>query len=414
VFTLVTLLVFGGHGTVIAPASDGGVWLVDRQNDQLWLDRGGALSSRQVDGWPQQVALDAQGNPVVTCREAKTLVRLSADGGLDRLTLPGSPGPMAIEPARALAAVGLHDAMKLVLVDLDAWTIAREVPLPAAAADVVLSDDGWGYALLGERGSLLRFELGGDGGVTEVVAGSARGRGVQLSQRPNSVVAIVRVTGDEVVVHEEGSVRDLAFKVTDTRVSGRWKYYHRVVPGGLALGAKSMVAFDDGTVAELGISLENTARDLRAPWRLEGFVAQGQQWLAFSPTQRAIVTLGSDDVHYTSTNPGWVEVRQVRKLPDGTRTNELLRGERLFSIESFATSAYGFSCQTCHPEGGSDGLRWRFKGRKTAVPTLVARETTRDAAWLQRHAVLLGGEGFAANEVEALLRYVREGFRQRP
>lgn len=96
--------------------------------------------------------------------------------------------------------------------------------------------------------------------------------------------------------------------------------------------------------------------------------------------------------------------------PKGTRPKELLRGERLFSMQSSATSFLGLSCDTCHPGGGSDGLSWRLKGR-TSTPTLPAKGTARDDTWLQRHAVSLHGQGFSDADAKALVRYLREGIR---
>jgi YVTN family beta-propeller protein len=70
--------------------------------------------------------------------------------------------------------------------------------------------------------------------------------------------------------------------------------------------------------------------------------------------------------------------------------DEARRGERIFHDAAFCDSR-AFSCASCHPDGGSDGLNWRLEGRRGGAlntKSLLGLAATEPFGWRGKSATL--------------------------
>lgn len=98
----------------------------------------------------------------------------------------------------------------------------------------------------------------------------------------------------------------------------------------------------------------------------------------------------------------------------------LQRGRRLFFAAEGRISFGELSCNTCHPDGRTDGLTWRLRGTRRNTPVLAGRLSgTAPYNWLGSKETLednlvetidrLGGTGLKLADRAALAEYLQHG-----
>lgn len=367
-------------------------------------------------GW---LAVTARGEALVTSVLGAAVVRVDlARGSVRTLTLPGGPAGVAITPDGARAFVALSQLDQVAVVTLAAWEVADRVPVGDEPHALAVTPDGGTLLVANRRG----------GSVSEISAGTLTEtrripvNGVNLRDLALSpdgerafvtgqIPANTRATDEPLDIWTNTLfVVNLRADLRSVSVEGWLDFSGLPAPdpdGVAALGPeRALVAVSGGdqalVVRTRGPYLRTydplIEQRLPTPLRPRGVAVSpdgAEAWVA-AEVGNAV------SVFSTRT---WKEVRRLDLGLPGRR-DDTLRGRYLFGSARLASGGQ-FSCNSCHPDGGSDGLRWEF----VHVPDGVEFRNSRDLRggihetapfrWSGREAHL---EEFFQDEVGGLLR----------
>jgi YVTN family beta-propeller protein len=400
-----------------------------------------------------------------TCRSGQEVVELDASSlaVLRRLPLRGDPTGIEVSGDGARLFVALHSLDEVVLIDLAAWREVRRASV-GNGPGMLRRDPRGGRVLVGNLlpdpgppDEPCRLELTvldeRDGGVRERVAldGANVGRHFAFAPdgtlflaltRPKNLVPMTQVARGFVVTNglavvAPGSGAPPVQLLLDLPNRSHADPYGLVLtPDGTTLYV-SASGTDEVLAVDVGKLL--LVRDACAAGRIPHFaehlglsrqyvrariaVGANPRGMAVSPDGRRVFVANRLDDSVSVIDTASDRVESTWSLGEPGAEGSLVRGERLFNSAA-RTFQRQFSCATCHPDDGLDGLRYdlepdglganlvdnrNLRGvRDTAPfkwagtnPDVETQCGVRTAKWIVRTAWL------RPSEVVALADYVR-------
>ena len=370
---------------VVSEYGDGSVAQVDVQ-------KGRVLRRFDVGPKPVGVAVAAGKGLLVVCDFGlHTVSILDLKTGNLRATIPAGRHPYfaAITPDERTAIIGNllpsgpaveHASASVVsLIDLDAGTKIRDIPLPDNSANVrqvrVSPDGRWAYVVHTrgrtmlpttqlDRGwintnALSILDLAGRGGfqtrpyatllLDTVTAGAADPWGIALS--PDGKTAWISIAGaHEIARIDLGRLHELlAGKPKESEISNLKSQI------GDAADIWRQIQADPGKRDQLSYHLSALyAADLisRVP-----IAAKGPRAIAASPDGKQLMVASYYSGEVLSLDPNRCQVIKRMGLGDQPAPDTARHGEFVFH-DGRHSFQHWLSCATCHPDGRADGLNW--------------------------------------------------------
>lgn len=359
--------------------------------------RSGAVLTRWAVGErPAGVALTPDGSLLVAAASwAGEVVLLETDTGRVRAKVPlrGLPWAVAVSPDGALAWVTVSQLDELAAVDLRSARVIRRVPVGRRPEAVDVSRDG----------------------TTVAVANTAGGTVTLINAETAEVEATVRLKGVNVrgiaVTADGAEAYTTCMPPFNTRpAADPREVWHNLIQAVAIRGADSAPAEDQWldfarTPAETGgtgspdpfdlvtdaegrhawfsvagrdVLTRITIRDRRrdAIWpisQVEAPVGANPRGIALSPDGKQVWV--ANHLGNSLTVVDAVSMRPVRTIDLGPATapDPTLAGQLLFH-GSQVTRGRRFTCSSCHPDGRSDGLTWRFVHVQDGFPRRNSRD----------------------------------------
>lgn len=171
---------------VLSPAYAGDIAFVTSQNagmvSRLDLETGAVLSATPMPGDPAAVAVWPDGGAFVVTATDATLHRLDADGrDIARLTLPGGPFGLAVNPARGVVYVADWYSTRVWEVDADRMAVLRDFAVGASPSGIAVAPGG-AWLAVADRDSDRVSLIDAASGAVRPVAVGARPFGVTIHE----------------------------------------------------------------------------------------------------------------------------------------------------------------------------------------------------------------------------------------
>jgi YVTN family beta-propeller protein len=360
------------------------------------LKAGKVLREIGVGKGPYELALTKQ-DLYVTCEEDDTLVAIDREKHTvrRRIRLPQAPRGLALGPGGTRLYIACRDASVICTVEI-ATDLVRPLPVPARPDRIVLLQEGYVLALAEAAGeaSILSLHTRGETILHNSLAalcwpgGSAPGlRGLALGprrplvayQKPRFQIPATQVAQGWVFT---SAVSELWGG--DSPHGPQYSSWSELVldepnrgfadPSDVAMQANSWRAFVAAAGADtvLLVDLEKHAawsdREGKLLYGTDDLTASRHYVTARLPTQanpRRLALSGDGKMLVVSnyladslTVIDTARARVIRHIPlGGPEPDAVRRGEILFHSGRMTFQGQ-FTCASCHPEGGSDGLSW--------------------------------------------------------
>jgi mono/diheme cytochrome c family protein len=345
-------------GPMFVDAASGRAWVVDRRRDRIVIaSTGGALAitgelATRTD--PVGIALaDGGATVLVTSAADGRLSALEAAGGKERWSVEVGPEPraVAVSPDGRQALVTLLRASAVAEVDLAAETRAvRHVPLTSAVGGAeTFPRAAFAAAYLPDGTAVVPHQVmtpqGSDGEFED--RGSYGGGG-----RPPVAYLVTFLRSDRRGAANAGvhTPRAIAYD------SARDTLY---VAG---YGSDEVIALADASQASMRARWQ---RSVGAGCGPDGVAVIGDEIAVHCALTREVQWLDHTAAISTPSKP----------LGPSRLSPEAQRGRDLFRKGNDPRLSLGgaLACESCHPEGGADGLSWRIEGHKLQTPFLGGR-----------------------------------------
>ncbi|MGV3722275.1 MAG: c-type cytochrome, partial [Actinomycetota bacterium] len=402
-----------GRSVLITESDTGTLAVVDRAERKLLrrLPTGG--------GQPNGVAVDSNGSAVIANSQSGTIVRLNLESGaeLARLDLRGEPVDVVLSQDRRRAFVSLAQLDEVAVLDLPSLAVRSRIAVGDRPRAMALTPDG--------RTLLAANFQGGDVSVIDTAALRETRRipvrGVNLrgiTVAPGGGHAFVtgqapaetRVTWVALDVWVNTLFRiELDASAPAAGSEGRLDFTTAAAPD-----PRDVAALDDERVV-LTVSGSDEALLVRAPEPHQAYfdpavqqrapVGAQPRGLALSPDRRQIWI-----ANHLGSSVSVLDAATLRPIeridlvaPD--RPDPRLPG-RYFFGNAGMTAGRQFTCSSCHPEGGVDGLTWEFVHVPDGLPARNTRNvrggvlSTGPFRWTGREREIAG---FVQDEITGLL-----------
>lgn len=321
---------------------------------------------------------------VVTNSFSGSVALIDLDGGPTRtVPLPGMPYDVVVSPDGTLAYVSVSQLDQVAVLDLARAEVVARIPTGRRPRALDLSPDGRTLVAANlTEGSVsfldtqARRELG-RGPTTAVNL-----RGVALLRDPRTVYCVGQRAQNERPTETPVGIWSNQGFVTRiggprTGLQNLWlDYTGRDVsdPESVVLdpeGRRAFTTFSGGH----SVNVQSLTGTENQPIQRVGLHPKG---LAFTRDGKEVWVanhLGND---IAVIDPE--ALRVVRRIPLGPpgRKDPHLRGRFLFTTATI-TQGGQFSCNSCHPDGGTDGISWKF----VHVPDALGKETDRNVRSLR-------------------------------
>lgn len=370
-----------GTKALVTEWDEGTVAVIDR-------DAGKVLSHLPTGGeQPTGIAVAPDGRlALVTNSFSGSLAFLHLDTGkAEQLPLPGMPYGVALSPDGNTAYVSVSELDRVAVVDVAARRVEATVPVGRRPRALVVSPDGRTLAVANlTEGSVSFIDTASRRSIGTAPTPAVNLRGLALFPGGRRAYAVGQRAQNE--------------RPTETAV-GIWsnQAFH-LVPNGGENGAENIwldllgqdVAEPDSVVLDPGVRRAfitcsgGDSLNVLPLGRGEAQVVQGvgahPKGLAFSPDGAEVWVanhLGND---VAVVDAGTLQVTRRIDLGPASRKDPNLLGRYLFGSASLAEGKQ-FSCNSCHPDGGSDGISWKF----VHVPDAFGKEVNRNVKSLRGH-----------------------------
>lgn len=387
---------------------------------------GGVLRRISTGGkQPEGVAADSERSGVVANALSGSVTRVDLETGklLASLPLRGEPADVVLSRDRTRAFVSLAELDEVAVLDLSGLKLRARVPVGDRPRAMALTPDG--------RTLLAANFRGGDVSLIDTDALRERRRvavpGVNLrgiSVAPGGGHAFVtgqapastRVTWVAMDVWVNSLFRiELEPEGGDEGARGRLDAPNAPVPD-----PDGIVALEDGRVA-ITASGRDEALLVRAPAPSSGYydpvverraaVGAHPRGIALSPDRRQLWVAG--ELGNTVSILDAATLRPLRRIDLGAPAKRDLRlaGRYLFGNAGM-TAGGQFTCNSCHPGGGADGLNWQFVHVPDGLPLRNTRNVrggitlTAPFRWSGRETDI---EVFLQDEITGLLHGSPQG-----
>jgi len=402
-----------GRSALVTESDTGTLGVVDRAQ--------GALLRRWPTGGdgPDGLAADSNGSAIVANALAGSLVRLDLESGaqLARLDLRGEPVDVVLSLDRRRAFVSLAQLDEVAVVDLPSLTLRSRIAVGDRPRAMSLTPDG--------RTLLAANFQGGDVSVidTEALRETRRIklRGVNLrgiSVAPGGGHAFVtgqvpvetRVTWVAADVWVNTLFRiELGASTTPAASDGRLDLTLAAAPDPHGIAAlddeRVIMTLSGSDEAQLATASEPHQGYFDPAVRQRAAVGAQPRDLALSPDRREVWI--ANHLGNSVTVLDAASLQPIRRIDLGSpgRSDARLPGRYLFG-NARMTAGRQFTCNSCHPEGGVDGITWEFTHVPDGLPARNTRNVrggvvaTSPFRWTGREREI---EDFVQDEVTGLL-----------
>lgn len=242
---------------------------------------------------------------------------------------------------------------------------------------------------------------------------------------PAVVVATVDGSGDPLVRGVGAMVSQ--FNGGGLRIARSYPRAMRIDSGRLYValpGSEALVRVDQEPLNDGG-PFELTERLGRVvPSGVDDMVWTGSSFVTWSSHWRVATVFGAPEMRNDMSGVEMGRVMQtavVHAGPSSTLDEDIVKGRRLFfsaSQLSMSADGSGISCETCHFEGGSDGMTWLFEDMARQTPSLAGKvSTTLPITWTGSVATVIdeihattqdrmGGAGLSDADARAVATFV--------
>jgi YVTN family beta-propeller protein len=416
-----------GHELYVAEQDEGRVAVLDPETGQTLgqIDSGGTQ--------PVALATAPGGRLVVANRFSGSLGILDAAGRAltAAVTLPGGPAGVVVTPAGE-AFVSLSQLDEVAVVGLAAAEVIARIPL--VAADGPLLGRRVTTVSTGRRPGALALAPDGRTVVCATSGGGALWLIDATARRVSACLPLPAVNLRGVAVTADGARALVTGQqpnpdFSTARPEETWKNLLYVVR---LAGAESRLeatveldqpgdgAADPGAVAVAGsggpvfvtlggahslasLSLPGAADSTPGPQRLA--VGAGPRGIALQPGTGEVWVANELGNSLSVLSPAGGPGARTVELALPTRPDRRLRGRLLFTSAQL-TRGGRFTCNSCHPDGNSDGLAWRFAHLQDGIERRNSRSLrgavllTAPYRWAPREQDF---ETFVNDEIEGLL-----------
>jgi mono/diheme cytochrome c family protein len=177
-------------------------------------------------------------------------------------------------------------------------------------------------------------------------------------------------------------------------------------------GNDSMTVMGDASQASVHLAFERALGEAGECGPTGAALADDGQVLVFCALSRKLVVIDAPDAQTT-------KVAAADELTKSRLSADELAGRRMFRKggDLRISKGGGMACESCHPDGRTDGLSWRIESKVLQTPTLAGRIAgTHPFKWdggdktinesLTNTMRRLGGHGVGATEVKQLAAFL--------
>jgi len=390
---------------------------------------------------PAGLAVSADGRTLLIANSASgSVVALETATGREtaRWDLPGEPWGVALAPDGRRAYVTLSQLDQVAVLALPGAEVVARVPVGRRPRALALTRDGQTLAVANQTGGSVSVlatqwpppdppDPDGPAAPVEEARVRLKGlnvRGLAVGAQDAEVYATVmpafnlKPTNDPAMIWHN-LVQAVNLNGTGSSVGeDQWLDFVRRPgalelvgapdPAGIALDAEARFAWFavSGRDVLTRITIHDRRRDAIWPIsQIEAPVGANPRAVALSPDGKEVWVANYLGNSLTVVDAATMKAVETVDLGPASRRDPALAGKRLFHSAGM-TRTQRFTCASCHPDGGADGLTWTF----THVKDGFRRRNTRDLRtgvaetapfrWsgLERHL-----EEFLTDEVTGLL-----------
>jgi YVTN family beta-propeller protein len=305
--------------------------------------------------------------------DSVTLIDLRTGRIARRLPLRGMPCDVAFTPDGSILCVALCQLDEVALVDIAKGEVAARIPVGSHPRALAITRGGLLVCLNSASGSVSVIDVQGQRVVRRIQTPAVNLRGVAL--RPDGRVAYVtgqRAQNERPTETAVGVWSNQMFAVSlgGGIVDNIWLDLlgkNAADPDGVALsadGSRAYVACGGGHTVQ-SIRLGGDGYDLR----LAADVGCDPRGVALSPDGKEVWVANYLGNNLTVLDAATLAATRRIALGSTPTIRPGLLGEYLFR-SSTITRGGQFSCNSCHTEGGVDGISWKF----VHVPDGLQRE----------------------------------------
>jgi YVTN family beta-propeller protein len=331
---------------------------------------------------PAGLAVSADGSVLVVANShSGSLAVLDLPSGRRRalIPVPGEPWGVALSPDGSTAYVAVSQLDQVAVVDLPRETVTRRIPVGRRPRALTLPRDGLTLAVANQAGgsvSVIAPETGAE--QARVRLKGVNVRGIALGAEDGEVYTTLmpafntKPTSDPAMVwhnlvqavslNGEGSSVGEDQWLDFVRQPGSLELIGAPDPSGIAVDRAARYAWFAlaGRDVVTRITIHDRRRDAIWPIsQIEVPVGANPRAVALSPDERELWAANHLGSSLSVIDAAAMKPLATVDLGAASRPDPTLAGQRLFHSAAL-TRTRRFTCASCHPDGGADGLTWSF------------------------------------------------------
>ncbi|MFN3649663.1 MAG: beta-propeller fold lactonase family protein [Armatimonadota bacterium] len=371
-------LVFSPDGSrvYVTESAEGTVAVIDARERRV-------LSRFPTGGeMPRGLALTPDGSEVVVANSySGTVSVLGAAEGKPRLTarIPGMPYGVAVSPDGKHAYVTVSQLDELAVLDLSSGEIVRRIPVGRRPRAVAITPDGKTVVVANlAGGSLSVVDVTSEAEPAQVKLKGINVRGVAVTADGKEAYATLMPAFNTKVTTDPKEIWHNVIQAVELRGAAsevgedQWTDFARI-PGSVeVIGSPDQhdIVLDKAaqhawvSVAGRDMVTRFTIHDRRriSIWpfsQVETLVGANPRGLALSPDGKEVWVANHLGNSLSIVDAIGSQVLAAVPLGAASRVDPTIQGQYLFH-NARLTRSHRFTCASCHPDGGTDGLTWRF------------------------------------------------------
>jgi YVTN family beta-propeller protein len=394
----------GRHPTGLAASADGRRLAVTNSGSaSVWV---ASLSERSPQPAARSSGNDNAASRVASRRAAATGYGLRAT---DCISLPGMPFDVVLSRDGETAFVALTQLDQVAVIDLESRRVTERIPVGRRPRALAITGDGASVLCANMYGSVSVIDAAARRETARVPIPAVNLRGITVSaDGRRAYVTAQRAQNERPTETAVGIWSNQVFglSIGGGRAGVRENLWLDMAgegvadPDGIAIGKDALYVSFAGAPAVGVMPLGGV--EIRARAR----PGAGPRGLALSPDGRQLWVANHLGNSVSVLNAASLAVERTVSLGRASRPDPTLYGRYLFESARLTRGAQ-FSCNSCHPDGHTDGIDWKFVHVKDGVETRNVRsllgplKETAPFRWSGHEADL---PTFVQNEVTGLLQ----------
>lgn len=345
---------------------------------------------------PAGLAVTPDGQRLLVCNSyggSLALISLTGRRRQKLLPLPGMPWGVAIHPDGGRAYVTVSQLDEVAVVDLKSFEVTGAIPVGRRPRSLALTPDGATLVVVAMQGaSMSIIDTTDQREAARVPLKGPNARGIAIPADAVDAYTTVMPAFNGKVTNESRQIWHNLVQAckldgsSSAPAEDQWLDFARV-PGTIdVIGSPDGQDIEvDAEGAHAWISVGGrdvvtriTVRDRRrnAVWpisQIETPVGANPRGLALRPRKGELWVANHLGNSLSVIDPAECRVTATVGLGPASRKDPSIAGRYLFNNAGM-TAFQRFTCNSCHPDGASDGLTWRF----IHVPDQLRERNTRD------------------------------------